>query len=234
MISPKRFPVCFFAFVCLAALMSFCSARPCGAMEVREQRRYVFVDGGAHYGETYMDFQKTALYARYPWEIYAIEANPYLIDGLPAAPRLTVIEKAIWTEEGTATFHVVVEDDKVGSLLGDWRADKALAKKEITVETFDFGEWLKTNFSVDDYIIVSFDIEGAEMAIVPKILEDGSIAYIDRFYCELHANTPQEKEARQRLIRRLQELPMEFQPLSGEDVIRDGGLWRDSLEGEER
>ena len=41
--------------------------------------RYVFVDGGAHVGETVEDFTLSTLYRMHEWEIVSIEANPEIV-----------------------------------------------------------------------------------------------------------------------------------------------------------
>ncbi len=64
-------------------------------------------------------------------------------------------------------------------------------QKIITVETFDFGQWLKHNFSVNDFVIVSLDIEAAEYEILDQMFKDGTIKYVDRLYIELHAGIPE-------------------------------------------
>ena len=42
------------------------------------------------------------------------------------------------------------------------------------------------NFSKDDYIVIKMDIEGAEYKVLPKMIEDGSIEYINSAYIEWH------------------------------------------------
>ena len=43
------------------------------------EKRYIFIDGGAHHGQALSAFKTTNLYKKYPWEIFAIEANPGVI-----------------------------------------------------------------------------------------------------------------------------------------------------------
>ena len=76
------------------------------ADQLRESPRCVFIDGGAHFGESYVALQQTRLYSEYKWEVFAIEANPYLIPDLPKVPHLTVIDKALWTKAEKLTFHL--------------------------------------------------------------------------------------------------------------------------------
>jgi FkbM family methyltransferase len=150
-------------------------------------QRYVFVDGGAHFGESYKAFQKCNLYSQYPWEIFAIEANPHLVGRLPKAPRLTVIGKAMWVTNGTLQFHL--QDDTSGSnslferTPGETRTG---VTRPVDVPSFDFSQWVKTTFSKADYVILSMDIEGAEYEVLDKMFADGSVDYLDRLYVEFH------------------------------------------------
>lgn len=143
-------------------------------------RGYIFVDGGAHFGESFMAFKKTKLYSQHPWEIYAIEARPDLIEKIPRIPRLTIINKAIWIEDGYVDFYLT-ESSYRASL---FKFSTTHKREPIKVESFDFGKWLQGNFSKNDYIIVSFDICGAEFYVLRKMLTDKTIEYVDRLYVE--------------------------------------------------
>ncbi len=94
------------ALLGLVALGS-CSSPVSQTPRVRQDVRCIFIDAGAHRGQSYTAFQKSGLYSKYNWEIFAIEANPYVIEGLPKVPNLTVIDKAIWVEDGTLEFNLV-------------------------------------------------------------------------------------------------------------------------------
>lgn len=145
-----------------------------------QKKRYIFIDGGAHKGESLLAFRTTNLYKQYPWEIYAIEANPFRIKNLKKIPNIKIMNKAMWIKDGSMILYVAKNDR--------WSSLYAHIKEpvRVTVDTFDFGQWLKSNFSTDDYIIVSLDIEGSEYEILDKMLTDGTIKYVDRFYIELH------------------------------------------------
>jgi len=158
------------------------------------KKRYIFVDAGAHEGETIAHFEKSNLYSQHPWEMFAFEANPNLIPDIPKKPNLTVLNKAVWTEDGTVEFYLG-ENTLSSSLLGDKKP--GLSKTPIRVESVDFGQWLKKNFSKDDVIFVKLDIEGAEYDVLDKMLKDESITYVDRLYVEFHnekVGVPEERD----------------------------------------
>ena len=89
----------------------------------------------------------------------------------------------------------------------------------ISVESVDFGNWIRSRFSRDDHVVVKLDIEGAEYEVLDKMLSDGSIAFVDKIYLELHnvkVGVSQRRD--QELLRRLrthQLLVVEHQPGGG-------------------
>ena len=154
----------------------------CGSASSSE-RRYILIDGGAHRGEVVALFQTTELVSQYPWEIYAIEANPNLIDSLRRWEDITIIDQAISTEEGSLEFFLGEENDRLGSL---YNRARQLKPEPIRVQSFDFSQWIETNFSLDDYVIVSFDIQGGEYPVLEKMVADSTMKYIDRLYIDWH------------------------------------------------
>jgi FkbM family methyltransferase len=162
--------------------------------KISSKQRYIFIDAGAHEGETIAHFEKSNLYSQHPWEMFAFEANPNLIPDIPKKPNLTVLNKAVWTKDGTVEFYLG-ENTLSSSLLGDKKP--GLSKTPIKVESVDFGQWLKKNFSKDDVIFVKLDIEGAEYDVLDKMLKDESITYVDRLYVEFHnekVGVPEERD----------------------------------------
>ena len=59
-------------------------------------------------------------------------------------------------------------------------------EEPVSVECIDFSKWIKDNFSKEDYIFVKMDIEGSEYKILPKMIEDGTMSYIDTLVIEWH------------------------------------------------
>ncbi|XP_038050935.1 uncharacterized protein LOC119724099 [Patiria miniata] len=55
-----------------------------------------------------------------------------------------------------------------------------------TIPVIDLSQWIVDNFSKDDYIIFKLDVEGAEYAILRKMIDNNVMAYIDKFYGEYH------------------------------------------------
>lgn len=54
------------------------------------------------------------------------------------------------------------------------------------VEAIDFSKWVLENFTEEDFIILKMDIEGSEYKVLPKMIEDGSIKFINNLIIEWH------------------------------------------------
>ena len=69
-----------FSAICLALVLVWVFT---ASSEKLQGKRYIFIDGGAHIGETILHFEKSKLYSQYPWEMFSFEANPNLIAQIP-------------------------------------------------------------------------------------------------------------------------------------------------------
>jgi len=58
--------------------------------------------------------------------------------------------------------------------------------EDVEVESIDLSKWITENFSKNDIIVLKMDIEGAEYAVLPKLIEDGTASYINRAFIEWH------------------------------------------------
>lgn len=179
------------------------------------QKRYIFVDGGAHTGETIANFEKSNLYSKHLWEIFSFEANPNLIPHFPKKPNLIVLNKAIWIHDEGVNFYL--GKDRLGSSILKHKKTGELSRIPTRVESVDFGQWLRRNFKLKDFIIVKLDIEGAEYEVLDKMLLDGSIKYVDALYVEFHnikVGIPPQKD--KELIGKIEALDIPVRgPLSG-------------------
>lgn len=152
--------------------------------EGASKRRYIFIDGGAHRGESIATFVQSDLYKQHAWEMFAFEANPNLIPHIPKMPNLTVLGKAIWIHGRGVEFYL--GENTLGSSIIKNKKSGGLSKIPTKVESVDFGPWLKANFALDDYILVKLDIEGAEYDVLDKMLAEGDIKYVDELLVEFH------------------------------------------------
>ena len=146
--------------------------------------RHVFIDGGAHFGETVLAFEKSTLFGKHAWTVVSWEPNPGLIPKIPQRPFLTVMQAAIWTTDGELEFHFSEHETLGGSVVDSYVPLPEM--KAVKVKAFDFGKWLKANYRKEDVVYVKFDIEGAEYPVLEQMLKDGTMPLVDRLYIEFH------------------------------------------------
>ena len=65
-------------------------------------------------------------------------------------------------------------------------AENLVYEEAILVECIDFSQWVKESFSKNDYIIMKMDIEGFEYKVLPKMIKDNTIQYVDELIIEWH------------------------------------------------
>ena len=165
-------------------------------------RKYYFIDCGAHLGENIINFY-SSLHDKHDvdqFEIIAFEPNFYLIEDLSkftpfVEKNLKIIDKAVTTYDGFTEFRIgnltasssIMPTKKVWQLL-----------EKVDVPCIDFSRWLIDNTEEEDYVIVCFDIEGAEYDIIDSLFESGTINRINEFYVEFHGKKmkgfPMERE----------------------------------------
>jgi FkbM family methyltransferase len=166
-----------------ACLLALALALAC-ASAGKKTPRYVLIDGGAHLGETVLAFEKSKLFSMHPWQVVSFEPNPELFPQIPKRPFLTVMGQALWDQDTEIDFHVSPQQTLGGSVMPTFVPQPEM--RTIKVPAIDFGQWLKKNYRKEDVVHVKLDIEGAEYAVLRKMLRDGSIAHIDKLYIEFH------------------------------------------------
>lgn len=147
--------------------------------------RKIFIDCGGHCGCTRRLF-RDKFDTKKEFEIFSFEADPELAKYCP-----DLISKAAWVEDTIMDFFKF--EMRGGSSLIEERA-KRLAKQPgyeniqdvIKVECFDLDRWIKECFEPTDIIWLKLDVEGAEYTILPHMIKNGSIKYINRLFIEWH------------------------------------------------
>ena len=146
----------------------------------------IFIDGGAHLGESIDLFKKWKGSDFDKFEIHSFEVDEGKISSLNEWKNkygnITIHHRAIYDKDGTETF---VSSGEGSSLESE---NKMGIKGDIEIETIDFSKWIIDNFNKKDYIILKLDIEGSEYRVIDKMFKDGSLDYIDELYMELHSN----------------------------------------------
>lgn len=148
------------------------------------------------------------------WNIAVIEPNPNcqlqkrLFEMFTPPNQPSIFEKAVWVEEGKAQFapenHFKSGSGSPtdGKSINDGWCSRLLDVGPcpdndglITVDTMDFSLWIRDVFengkkylNVEREIYCKMDIEGAEFAVLRKMLQDDTVKYIKHLWVEFHEN----------------------------------------------
>jgi FkbM family methyltransferase len=58
---------------------------------------------------------------------------------------------------------------------------------QFDVAQVDVVSWMRRSFTADDFVVLKMDVEGAEMEIIPKLLQTNTTDLVDVFLWECHA-----------------------------------------------
>lgn len=147
--------------------------------------RKIFIDAGAYNGDSIDAFKKI----RSDWnefEIHAFEANPELSKHF-SGKDINFYNKAVWIEDGEVDFFIG-GDDNGSTLVETKTSGRVNYDNPVKVEGIDIDRWIKENFSLADKLILKMDIEGGEFEVIPHMIKNGSIKYINEMWVEMHAN----------------------------------------------
>ena len=126
------------------------------------------------------------------WEYYLFEANPRLksyhdqvINDYPQV-EFNYYNKAVWIEDGETDFYFSRRGNSGSTIVKEKFSNKVDHDNPIKVETIDFSKWVSKNMNKDDYILFKIDIEGAEYEVLNKMIDDGTLDYMDKIIVEFH------------------------------------------------
>lgn len=147
----------------------------------------IFIDGGACQGESVKFFRDTFENSD-DYQIYSFESHPSNFEILSKKyPDITARKVALWIENGTTKFYISKGGPSGSSLMSNKTTGGINPNVFVECDTIDLDEWIRSNFSPDDYIVLKLDIEGAEYEVLNKMIDGGSINYINELYVEFHA-----------------------------------------------
>jgi FkbM family methyltransferase len=144
----------------------------------------VFIDLGAHMGEAIAKFKASKLWSP-EWVVHAFEPNPNV--KVMYGKSVILHKAAAWIEDGIIDLYVNLDNltDEGTTVVKEKKIEN---RKTTSVPCINFGRWIMDNFSPDDTIVVQMDIEGAEYRVLPAMIADGSIDYLDVLYLEDHSD----------------------------------------------
>jgi FkbM family methyltransferase len=169
----------------------------------------IFLDCGAWYNGYSVEVFRQLYDVNYEYFIYSFEANPLFTENFPYFNRHMLCKKAVWIYDGFVDFYIDNSKKRAGSTIIKEKVSGELDKKNpIRVECIDFDRWIKNNFVKEDFIICKFDIELAEYYVLPHMIKNGSIEYIDKLFIEWHWNksTNISKKEHDGLVRQINDL----------------------------
>ncbi len=150
----------------------------------------VFIDGGAHIGESVDLF-----FELYPdakeYEIHSFEPNPDNWEAIEK--KLTKLHKVgLWDNNSKMSYFKGNGEDKSagGTFLLMKHSGKVDYDNPIASKVIRLSQWIRDNFEMGDYIVLKLDIEGAEYAVLDDLIDTGVISWIDELLGELHGTGP--------------------------------------------
>lgn len=161
----------------------------------------VFLDCGTHFGQGLSQIIH-AHNIDHSWHVETYEANPITYQEHSNKRMFDYVQYkniAVYDRDGTIEFNIETPPNEGDTGMGSSLIDLSLwnpwggtlrenfkIKKQI--KCFDFSKYIKTNFQKNDYLICKLDIEGAEYAVLEKMIIDESISYIDKLFVEFHSH----------------------------------------------
>jgi FkbM family methyltransferase len=143
----------------------------------------IFLDCGFYFGKAIRSAIESDLIDEKS-KVYAFEPSPHkYIKAKLAALRpvkVHLIRKAVWIEDGEVTFLKSGREDSysIEGTTGHTNPEKVI------VPSINFSQFVAD--LPDNYIMCSMDIEGAEYAVLEKMLEEHTIDKIDLLSIEFH------------------------------------------------
>jgi len=170
-----------------------------------DKKRKIFIDGGAHIGEYVKAFLLNyKLYNPLEFEIYSFEPRPDLIKIIKGNYNLwrkqfpdmniQLNQAALSTTDAGEEFYIT-ESNYSSTLREDNSSVKypdnlyyknIQEERKIRVKSVDLNKFILSNFSMEDYIVLKLDIEGGEYDILPHMIRNGSIKYVNELFIEWH------------------------------------------------
>lgn len=148
----------------------------------------VFLDCGTHLGEGLNQFVNLYNMTE-EWQIYSFEPNPNLWKQhyeLNKYSNIQYINKAIYDNNEMITFNLAYPNTDASSIFKQHIGDNF--DKAVQVECLDLSQFILSNFSKDDFLVVKLDIEGAEYKVLDKMIKEGSILFVNDLYVEFHSH----------------------------------------------
>ena len=147
----------------------------------------IFLDCGANRGQSIIEAKN-----RFgtDTEIYSFEAVPILynklVDKWKTDSKVHLYNNAVWDKEDIVKIYISTEWSDASTLYLD-KFDRKIDQNIYSeVKSINLSEFIKNNFTPEDYIILKVDIEGAEYDVLYHLAQTGVMSYLNELWGEWH------------------------------------------------
>lgn len=153
-----------------------------------EKKKKLFIDCGGHDGCSAIKF----LLENPNYDVISFEANPELWSYYKRIPT-ELHKEAVYDYDGEVSFIIDPIDADGSSLIKEKNIDfyKKIKNEDcpkINIACIDLSRFVKERASEYEEIILKLDVEGAEYAILNKMLKDDTLKYVSKLFAEFHWN----------------------------------------------
>lgn len=149
--------------------------------------RKIFLDCGANRGQSIVGAKKQF---GPDVEIYSFEAVTILfnklLDKWKHDPKVHLHNLAVWDKNDKVKIYISTEWSDASTLYLDKKDRKIDEQLYNEVDSIDLSEFIKNNFTPEDYIILKVDIEGAEYDVLYHLAQTGVMSYLNEIWGEWH------------------------------------------------
>lgn len=152
------------------------------------RKKKLFIDCGGHDGCSAIKF----LLENPNYDVISFEANPELWGYYERIPT-QLHKKAVYDYDGEVEFIIDPVDADGSSLIKEKNIDfyKKIKNEDcprIIIECIDLSRFVKEIANDYEEVILKLDIEGAEYAILNKMLKDDTLRHVNKLFAEFHWN----------------------------------------------
>ena len=149
--------------------------------------RKIFLDCGANRGQSIVGAKKQF---GIDTEVYSFEAVTVLynklVDKWKDDLKVKLYNNAVWDKVDKVKIYISTEWSDASTLYlekFDRKIDQDLYNE---VDSIDLSDFIKNNFTPEDYIILKLDIEGAEYDVLYHLAQTGVLSYVNELWGEWH------------------------------------------------
>ena len=141
----------------------------------------IFIDIGAHKGESC----DMLLKHRPGFEVVCFEPDPRN-QKIIKEKGYPLMSGAAWMYDGKIKLYTGLPESN--SLYSTKTTGGIRKDKFIWVQCFDLAEFIRSNYTKQDHIIIKMNCEGAEYNLIPHLKDNGLLDWIDKWYVQWHWN----------------------------------------------